>query len=336
MKICHVTDTHFSPLSHIPESRSLDFVKHVTNKINAFIDQVHDNEVDYVIHTGDIFHLKTSSRYSPEDINYFSSLFSRLKTPVFSIPGNHDLQRSSFDNIEKSAYKTFVSATNWYDISYQWVELDSDFGVPIRLYGFPYRPLDIFLEDLASVNEQNTERQSLNIALVHCDAIPDLNGLNILYKMVDYETLLSIGSNFHIFLQGHIHQSFPIYKNVETKQIISKPWSFMRAAKDYYVTTEILEFQHRPSWSMFTFGSSGNVDVKYVEIPVEPFNVAFDGDGLKKQLQDNYKIKSFLESIKLSTENGDNPFKIQSPEDVLKSMSIDREVLELINEYLGR
>ena len=81
MKFAHIADTHIRNLKYHTEYRT------IFNKIYEALDK---EQVDYIIHCGDICHTKT--QISPEFVQMCSDFFKNLAdiAPTYIILGNHD------------------------------------------------------------------------------------------------------------------------------------------------------------------------------------------------------------------------------------------------------
>lgn len=81
MKIAHIADTHIKNLKYHEDYRIC---------FEQMYEILREQEVDYIVHCGDIAHTKT--QISPEFVEMASELFSNLAeiAPLFVILGNHD------------------------------------------------------------------------------------------------------------------------------------------------------------------------------------------------------------------------------------------------------
>lgn len=361
-KIIHLTDLHFNPLHKIPQSRTAGFHRHIKEKWGHVCSVIKEEKIKFGLISGDIFHLKNPKIYCPEDISYYAKLFEDTGIDWVTIPGNHDLPDSSFDQLEKSPYNLLVKATNnlftlvrpivldplnnvravYMDsFSYKNEEENLNFkSVPINIYGYPYYPLSSITCNLNKINDRMEQSGGFNILLLHMDVIIDPN-VFLFWSVAGYDTILDKLPNADLICLGHIHQSFPVYKRINPKtkriQLVSKPWSFTRVAKDYFNKIDIFEKQHKPSYSLITINQTINnfdVQIEYKEIPFTPFEKAFKKDVLKKQLESNLTIKSFMEEVKKNFGTVDKAFKVIDPKDYLNQITIQDEVREMLNKYI--
>ena len=81
MKIAHIADTHIKNLKYHEDYRAC---------FEQMYQILHQQEVDYIVHCGDIAHTKT--QISPEFVEMASDFFSSLGSiaPTYIILGNHD------------------------------------------------------------------------------------------------------------------------------------------------------------------------------------------------------------------------------------------------------
>ena len=81
MKIAHIADTHIKNLKYHEDYRAC---------FEQMYEILREQEVDYIVHCGDIAHTKT--QISPEFVEMASDFFSNLSkiATTFVILGNHD------------------------------------------------------------------------------------------------------------------------------------------------------------------------------------------------------------------------------------------------------
>lgn len=342
MKFIHVTDLHLCPLNKMPQSRSESFHLDIQNKFRWVEDYIRDNSISFVILSGDIFHIKAGSEYTPESLNYYSGLFEDWKVPIYTIPGNHDLQKSSIHNIEKSAYKAIVKSTdNMVDVSYNIDSFNRPNGAEgmvhlpehnITISGIPYFPLVETMGHLKNINEEFSKRpDSYRICLLHTDAIPN-NDIPLHWATASYEDLFERSGNIDLICQGHIHLQFPLATQGRTT--ISKPWAFSRVSKDYHNKTEILEHLHMPAITVVTRETGQNTTYQYIPIKCVSFDIAFKKDSIKKQLEVQGVTRTFIDKLKKDFGSASNAFSLSTPENLLEQVSVPDEVREVINQYL--
>lgn len=101
MKFAHISDTHIKNLKYHYEYKIV---------FDKLYEELRQNDIDYIIHTGDIAHTKT--QISPEFVEMCSEFFKNLAeiAPTYIILGNHDgnLKNSS----RQDALSPIVRALN--------------------------------------------------------------------------------------------------------------------------------------------------------------------------------------------------------------------------------
>lgn len=166
MKIAHVTDLHLNPLHRTPDSRTEGFHDQIGRKLDSVFSLCRDHEVQIGVISGDIFNLKDSRVYNPEDLNYHSMKFSGSPVSWLAIPGNHDLISSSYANVHKTAYYNFVqNGGKVEDVSFSCrVVVDPETGLRVGVIGMPYHPLSVMGEYLSFLEEgKHVELVYINI-----------------------------------------------------------------------------------------------------------------------------------------------------------------------------
>lgn len=341
MKICHFTDVHLSPLGHVPQSRTDSYHSDVATELFELKQALIREKPDFIVYTGDLFHLKNQSAYSPRDMNYYESLLKDFP-PFAAIPGNHDLPKSAYQNVKDSPYTTMCQMLpqTIRDISgkYADIPLMGDFR-KIRIVGIPYVAAHSFREAvqnfLAGVNILDDSEPTMYGFLIHVDATPN-KILVTLWDSFSYQELADIFPKNSILFMGHIHASFPPWRDPVRNVTISKPWSIGRVLKDYFNTCDILETQHKPSYSVTeikTVAEGTLINMYYREIPCKAGSEIFVKESLQTQLEKSKEIQDFITSLKNSG-TGSDIFFTSDPMTYLNGLNLQKEIFDTIQEYL--
>ena len=186
MKFAHIADTHIKNLKYHHEYRVV---------FEQLYDKLKEENVDAIIHCGDIAHTKT--QISPEFVEMCSDFFRNLATiaPTYIILGNHDgnLKNSS----RQDALTPIVDA-----LDLQHLHLLKDSG-ETHLDG------DFCLNVLSVFDEENwctpTDTEKINIALYH----GSISGVktDIGWTMEHGENDISIFNSFDFGFLGDIHKT---------------------------------------------------------------------------------------------------------------------------------
>ena len=186
MKFAHLGDTHI---------RNLKFHYEYKVVFEQLYERLKQENVDYIIHCGDIAHTKT--QISPEFVEMCSDFFRNLESiaPTYIILGNHDgnLKNSS----RQDALTPIVQA-----LALPNLYLLKDSGETILDDRFCLNVLSVFDEDNWT---QPTDKDKINIALYH----GSISGVktDIGWTMENGEHDVSIFNNFDFAFLGDIHKT---------------------------------------------------------------------------------------------------------------------------------
>jgi DNA repair exonuclease SbcCD ATPase subunit/DNA repair exonuclease SbcCD nuclease subunit len=186
MKFAHIADTHIRNLKYHYEYRVV---------FEQLYEKLREQEVDYIVHCGDIAHTKT--QISPEFVEMCANFLDTLSdiAPTYVILGNHDgnLRNSS----RQDALTPIVAALDKPDLY-----LLKTSGETELKGGFTLNVLSVFDTD----NWQDpTDADRINIALYH----GSISGVktDIGWTMEHGENDLSIFNNFDYGFLGDIHKT---------------------------------------------------------------------------------------------------------------------------------
>lgn len=348
MKICHFSDIHLSPLGHIPQSRTEQYHSDVAEEIKILRKSLLEEKADLIVFSGDMFHLKNQSAYSPKDLNYYREIFKDFP-PFYCIPGNHDLPKSSLSNIQDSPYTSIINLLpeTMRDLSFKFIRipLPGQTFKTLSLIGIPYTPIANFkstVTNYISLLDQDPiwkeNAPVLYAFLIHVDATPEKLLVN-LWESFSYQELADIFPKNSILFMGHIHVSFIPWQDEKRNVFISKPWSIGRVVKDYFNQTDILEKSHLPSYSVFTLEDSPEgmrFNISYKALPgVKKGTEIFKVESLQTQLEKSKEIQTFIQELRNNL-SGNNVFFTQNPMVYIQGLNLQKEVFDVITEYLNK
>jgi len=185
VKFAHIADTHIKNLKYHYEYRIV---------FEQLYESLRKEEVDYIIHCGDIAHTKT--QISPEFVEMCSDFFRNLANiaPTYIILGNHDgnLKNSS----RQDALTPIVEALDLPDL-----HLLKESGETHLDDKFCLNVLSVFDRDNWT-KPTNTEK--INIALYHGSISNCKTDIN--WTMTNGEDELSIFEDFDFSMLGDIHR----------------------------------------------------------------------------------------------------------------------------------
>lgn len=355
LRIAHFTDPHLCPLANKFASRTDDFHEQIDAKWQAMCDMFEQGEVDHVVLSGDLFHLKAQSNYLPRDTNRATAKLEAVGRPLSIIPGNHDLPKSSIDNYDQTTFKASIrAAKNVLDVSMSdngqlefknhYVKFLDGRSSPVVVTGLPYVSMSKFPETVEAFNMSGAlDPNAFNITMLHVDALPRKDALPLPFETYIWKDLVAMFPHSDVLCLGHIHQSFPmeVHQTTAGKQtIISKPWSFSRSVNDVYVRSEVLENQHRPAFALFDIDvNTRQTQAGYFEIPHAQFRDAFNPKTLSKEIKENEKIMGMVTTLKdlimahhTGGSMGESPLAVMN--ELAQKQQISEEIVNMTLGYL--
>lgn len=190
MKFAHLSDTHLGYRQYGLNEREKDFYE-VFEKI---IDKIIEEDVDFVIHSGDLFE---TAKPSPNALLAFQKGLLRLKgagIPMYAIAGNHDSVMRKDAIPPQVLFKKFgLKVISPINTNY----MQDD----IFIAGLPYYPSSQsknLKEKLTELSEK-AENHEKSILVLH-------QGID---KYLPFHNELEIGDipdNFDYYAMGHIHK----------------------------------------------------------------------------------------------------------------------------------
>ena len=185
MKFAHIADTHI---------RNLKYHKEYKEVFEQLYQCLLEEEVDYIIHCGDIAHTKT--QISPEFVDLCASFFQNLAdiAPTYIILGNHDgnLKNSS----RQDALTPIVDA-----LGHPNLHLAKDSGEVLLDHNTTLNVLSVFDRDNWV---QPSDDSRINIALYHGSISNCKTDLN--WVMENGEDTIDIFEGFDYAMLGDIHK----------------------------------------------------------------------------------------------------------------------------------
>jgi len=279
MKICYSSDAHASDM--IPSSRSDDYFEAFKKKFKYMINYCLDNNIQRIIHAGDLFD-KHNAKYKVtnfimEELNLWRSMTGSFT--FLMIAGQHDMQYHS--SWQGTPYESLISAGLAFHLNKEPYEMfthanDEETGdlilQPVHIYGCSY-------------GEETPEIQNdkvYNILVVHKMIVHE----KLWEGQENYTPALGFlrSNKFNLIIAGDNHQPFTIYHRSKNLTMCG---SIMRKSidqKDYqphFYITDLVTNEHMR-----------------VPFPIEK-------DVFKEEVIENKKqkvlIDKFAESLKNST-----------------------------------
>ena len=189
MKFAHLADTHLGYRQFGLDEREGDFYE-VFEKI---IDRIIEENVDFVIHSGDLF---DNSRPSPRALLVFQKGLLKLKNaniPVFAVAGNHDVVLRKKAIPPQVLFKKFgLKVISPINTNYMYED--------VFIAGLPYYPssqIKNFKNKLADISRKATDHDK-SILILH-------QGIDKYFNLQYEVEIGDIPDNFNYYAMGHLH-----------------------------------------------------------------------------------------------------------------------------------
>ncbi|MCX7761104.1 MAG: exonuclease SbcCD subunit D [Hydrogenothermaceae bacterium] len=245
MKFIHLSDTHLGYQHLGLEERKRDFF----DAFNYVVEYALQENVDFIIHTGDFFH---TSRPSNETLLEGITLLKKLKEkriPIYTISGNHDRGSGTRD---KSP-----------------LEILKELGLRIVDNSFEaFEDINIF--GLRHIHTVNLRKIDLNSVLQELYEKADKRPFNILMLHLEFQPIFPSGINFESSIPecfnyvgiGHYHQK-------------QDPFKFKDSLIVYPGSTEYTQFNEKDysekGFYLIEIENQNNIEYKFIPIPTRKF-----------------------------------------------------------------
>ena len=195
IQFVHTSDWHLGYTQYNKIERNRDF-KDAALKL---VDKIINIKPDFVLHTGDVFHL---SKPSPSTIIQSVEILSKLKKskiPIYVVRGNHDGGTSNYLSKEGGVLKLLDELNLIKYIDDEIINLDN---LNVKILGVGYyhgTKINDKIEEILSENENFLGKSTFNIVAIHGFVEGQMeNDIQISLKKIK-----DIGVNY--FGAGHYH-----------------------------------------------------------------------------------------------------------------------------------
>lgn len=286
MKIIHITDSHGTAKG--PESRQDVYYLSFLKKIYELQHVVKHENIDYIIHTGDLFH---NARPSDKFTGQVAEFIKNMGIPFYVVPGNHDIEGYTTATIDQTKLGLLAKAG---------VITILDRDNPLLLIGHhgeeEYTVAVSGQEYYAHIDEGNMrdfemqqDEADLNILAIHGYLTNTPQHPDIKCTMCK-----DIVSDADIILAGHYHRQFE-WSDGQNLDIFN-PGSMMRVEQTEYNRT------HTPQYGILNIdlNDKGYLewDYSFHEFKIaEPSEVVFDYGSKYKTKHASITLEGFKNSI---------------------------------------
>lgn len=310
MKILFFTDTHIRGTT--PKNRKDDLVDTLGKKFNEIVEISNSNNVDFVLHGGDLF---DRPDVSISIVSKFVTILNKFKAPIYIISGNHDV----YGHNPQTIHRTMLGLFNAMGIIHlidegEVVFLRKD-DINVQLTGQPY----IYsIDEKINISKYRVEKidkkADFSIHMVHGMLLdrPFIKGIP--YTLVDDIR----DTKADITLAGHYHSGFGIIKS-DDKYFVN-PGSIIR------ITNSLKEIERIPQVVMITLKD----DIKIELIPLKsalPGEEVLDRQEIENFIFKNERLTQFKQSVD-STAN----FEKLDINEILLNISLAEEVSDKVKQ----
>lgn len=310
MKILFFTDTHIRGTT--PKNRKDDLFDTLEKKINEIVQISNSNNVDFVLHGGDLF---DRPDVSVSIVSRFVTILNKFKAPIYIISGNHDV----YGHNPQTIYRTMLGLFNAMGIIHlidegEVIFLKKD-NITVQLTGQPYT---YSIDEKININKYKVEkidkRVDFSIHMVHGMLLdrPFIKGIP--YTLIDDIK----DTKADITLAGHYHSGFGIIKS-DDKYFVN-PGSIIR------ITNSLREIERIPQVVMITLEDK-------IKVELIPLKSALPGEEvLNRQEIENFIFKNErLTQFKQSVDSTANFEKLDINE-ILLNISLAEEVSDKVKQ----
>ena len=289
MKFAHLADTHLGYRQFGLHDREKDFYE-VFEKI---IDKIIEEDVDFVIHSGDLF---DNSRPSPMALLTFQKGLIKLKNaniPIYAIAGNHDsIQRKGTIPPQVLFKKLGLKVISPINTNYMYED--------VFIAGLPFYPSsqDKNLKNKLAELSKKAANHEKSILVLH-------QGIDKYFNL-QYELEISdIPDNFNYYAMGHLHN----YINDD----FGKGKLVYPGSSEIWKTTEISDYRKNGKGLVIIDldGSKPSVERIKIDLPREFIERSLDYNDLTSGIEGiKETIKDFDKKpiINLTVKNVESTF----------------------------
>lgn len=308
MRILFFTDSHIRGTT--PKSRKDDFTDTLERKFKEIVDIIYEENIDYVIHGGDLF---DRPDVSISLVSKFSKILNKINVPIYIISGNHDI----FGHNPKTLNRTMLGLICDLKVlniinEGEKILLEKD-NIKVQLTGQPYIYNIDDPKDKSHYKVQDLDPEAdFAIHIAHGMLLdkPFIKGIP--YTLVDdiKDTLADIT------LSGHYHSGFEKIE-IDGKYFLN-PGSIVR------VSNSLREIKRKPK--IVIIDLEGEIDISYVYL-----SSAVDGEKVldRKEIENSIYRRERMYEFKQTIDNAMS-FEKMDINDVLLEVSnaqgVDQDV----------
>ena len=280
MRLLFFTDSHIRGTS--PKNRKDDYVETLEKKFLEIVDIINNNNVDYVLHGGDLF---DRPDVSIAITSRFSKILKKINVPFYIVSGNHDV----YGHNPNTVNRTMLGLLSELDIfnvinEKERVYLDKD-DIRVQISGQPYiYDIDDPVNRKYYVLEDVDNTVDYSIHIVHGMLLdkPFIKGVpfTLVEDIKDTKADITIA--------GHYHSGFD--KMVIDNKYFINPGSIVR------ISNSLREMDRKPKVIIIDL----NDDIKIMDLYLESAldgDVVLDRQEIEKNIFKRERIYEFKQTV---------------------------------------
>lgn len=279
MKLLYLTDTHIRGTS--PRHRLDDFSLAMRRKLQEVKEIVEREQVDYVLHGGDVFDRPT---LSPAIVREFAQLLRQIPVPIYAIAGNHDIYGHNPSTIDRTMLG-LLDGFGTLQLLHEGeaVRLEKE-GCVVHLSGQPFH-FDLDKRDFPL--DYHVKKQFAAHFCIHM-----VHGMLVhrpLPEGVAYTLTEQIWeSDVDLWLSGHYHAGFPIQR--KNGKWIVNPGALAR------VHSQPSEIKRQPQVVLINCGETMQVSLIPLQSAAKGSDV-LDRSQLEQMAYRQERLHSFVQQV---------------------------------------
>ncbi|MDO5041248.1 MAG: metallophosphoesterase [Peptoniphilus sp.] len=283
MKILYFTDTHIRATN--PKNRLDNFFETLKIKINEVAEISIKENVDFVLHGGDLFDRPDTSI---SIVTEFAKIFQKFQAPIYIVSGNHDIFGHNYKTLNRTMLGLLDSFNLIKLVNDKKIILEKD-GIKVQLTSNPFvAGMDAEANRYRYIVSERNPDVNYQIHMTH-GFLTDRPFL----KNVPH-TLISdlLDTEADITLCGHYHFGFKTQK-IEGKYFIN-PGALVR------ISNSISEINRKPKVVILEL--TDHIDVREIYLKTAPKgDIVLDRGEIERHKFKQAKIYEFKEIIDSTT-----------------------------------
>lgn len=280
MRFLFLTDTHIRGTN--PQNRKDDFLKTLFDKMTEVFDLAKQNNVDIIIHGGDVF---DRPDISPSIVRHFILLLNKYTLPIYAVAGNHDIYGQNPLTLTRTMLGLIDSTDLLHIMKPGEVKIFEDGPIKIQLtgQGYFYGIDDKFKKESYIIKKEKEVDYAIHI--VHGMLLEKPFFKNMNYTLIDE----ILDTEADVTLSGHYHSGFDV-KIFNNKYFVN-PGSLVR------INNSLNELTRKPRVALIDINIKGIV---INEIKLEsalPGHEVLDRSKVEASEFRERKLSQFIQSI---------------------------------------